>query len=1019
MTLRRLFWLPLALAIPLLGGTFGRLVPMRGTIADIALDERRQVLYAANFTAGRIEVVSLSDYKVKSVLLTPETPSTLALSPDQRFLVAGLFLGGLTIFDLDADQRRDLAMPSNVLAVVFAAGPQALVVTRTGFYLLDPLTGNMVAMPISGSLGSCQIAVDPGVKPVDISGATVGVSGDGQTVYMLARIENIEPPTCEPSSPDRFYLLQYHPLDTSVRITASQSKPPLGPRVVSVDRDGRNYLAGWLLFSEDPDTGIHFVRAQLPNINGVYALGGHAYDYRRNRIYAQVPVLNNTATSAPPVLHVMDTDNLAVREIVKIPNPIAGRTLFTADLNYMFAVAESGVLVFPLDELDTLPRIQAEREDLLFESNSCDNRIQKKTIRIVDPAGRGSDFSLKLPNGTRGIRVYPSTGTAPMDVTVEVDPAAFQNQRGTVAVNLAISSSTAVNVPTPLRVLVNTRDFDQRGKIVNVPGKLVDILADPYRPRFYVLRQDRNLVLVFDSNTLEQVASLRTGNTPVQMAITLDGRYLLTTADNSQLITVHNLDTLEQLPPILTEPGRYPRSIVVTQRDILVTARLAFTKDACGGSGGSHELLRLDFFNRLATPLSRLGVYANCISENSSLTASPSASTAVLAQPSGSLLLYEAASGTWVVGRKDFESLSGVVGAFSDEAYLAQNMLLDIALFPVAELPIEGTPSGFGVVPGGFYVRTSATAQGPGLVQKIDLANFPGNRFSRLAEAPLIPVATTPDSLIGQTILPFTRTLAVVPNPGRIISASTSGLTVLGYDFDAAVPMPSITSVVNIADNTPSVGRGSVVLIRGTGLASSSESAGTVWPASLDQVCVLLNGAPLPLGRASSSEILAHIPFTAASGQLVVRSPGGVSAAYLLNVEPAAPAIFRDGAAGPLTGLATVLRQANNQLVTFSNPIQPGDRISIYLTGMGQVFPDPGAGVPAPADPSSTVALKPAVTLGDTPLVVDFAGLEPGRIGVYRIDASVPWWAKTGQSLPLTIQQGTAQTTVNVRVVPR
>ncbi|MGB9610117.1 MAG: hypothetical protein ACPL7M_04025, partial [Bryobacteraceae bacterium] len=81
--------------------------------------------------------------------------------------------------------------------------------------------------------------------------------------------------------------------------------------------------------------------------------------------------------------------------------------------------------------------------------------------------------------------------------------------------------------------------------------------------------------------------------------------------------------------------------------------------------------------------------------------------------------------------------------------------------------------------------------------------------------------------------------------------------------------------------------------------------------------------------------------------------------------------------------------------------------------------PDPGAGVPAPADPSSTVALKPAVTLGDTPLVVDFAGLEPGRIGVYRIDASVPWWAKTGQSLPLTIQQGTAQTTVNVRVVPR
>jgi uncharacterized protein (TIGR03437 family) len=1018
MRLRTLFWLPVALAVPLMAGTVGRLVPMRGAISDIALDERRQVLYAANFTANRIEIMSLADLTVKGSLPMSETPYVLALSQDQRFLVAGHFLGGLTVFDLDANQRAEQTLQQQVVSVVFGAGSDALVVTKSGFYLLNPLTNVLTALPITGSVGSCNITVNPGTKPIDVVGATAGVSGDGQTVYILARVTNIEPPECKPEEPDNFYLLEYRPLATSVVITGASSKPALGPRVVSVDRDGNNFLAGWALYSKDPATGYRFLRAQFPNIRGAWALGGHAYDFRRNVIYAQVPILNNTATSAPPVLHLLDTDNLTVRKIVNLPNPIAGRSVFSADLNYLFAVAESGVLVLPLEDLDTLPQIEADREDLLFQSNSCDRTIRRQTFRIVDPSGRGADFTIKVPEGTRGVRVFPASGTAPATITVEVDPIAFQSQQGTVAVNLSISTSAGINLPWPVRVLVNTRDFDQRGTIVNVPGKIVDVVADPYRPRVYVLRQDRNRVVVLDANTYEQLAWLRTANTPVQMAITLDGKYLITTADNSQILTVHDLDTFEQLPPIIADPGRYTRSITVTQNEIWATARLAFQKEACSG-GGSHELLRVDLYNRRATPPARLGIYANCISENAMLSATPSAALALLAQPNGSVLLYESSANTWVVGRKDFDSLSGAVGAFNDNVFVVRDNVLDMALFPVERRPLQGTPSGLGAVPGAFYLRTAATPQGPGFIEKIDVVQYPASRFSRLVESPLVPVTTQPVNLIGETILPFTRTLAIAINPGRIFSASTSGLTALDFAYDAPVPMPSIASVLNIADNTQAVGPGSLVLIRGTGLATAAETGGTPWPSSLDQACVLLNGNPLPLGRVSGTEILVHIPFSAASGQLVVRSAGGVSAAFPLTVEPAAPAIFRDGAAGPLRGLATLVRQANNELVTFSNPIQPGDRISIYLTGMGRVFPDPGAGVPAPAEPVSSVVLRPTVTIGDTPLTVDFAGLEPGRIGVYRIDATVPWWVRNGQSLPLIIRQGTFETSVDVRVVPK
>src|SRR5690349_4521732 len=43
------------------GATFGTPVSIGGQAADLALDEARGVLYIANFTANRIEVMSLAD----------------------------------------------------------------------------------------------------------------------------------------------------------------------------------------------------------------------------------------------------------------------------------------------------------------------------------------------------------------------------------------------------------------------------------------------------------------------------------------------------------------------------------------------------------------------------------------------------------------------------------------------------------------------------------------------------------------------------------------------------------------------------------------------------------------------------------------------------------------------------------------------------------------------------------------------------------------------------------------------
>jgi uncharacterized protein (TIGR03437 family) len=48
---------------------------------------------------------------------------------------------------------------------------------------------------------------------------------------------------------------------------------------------------------------------------------------------------------------------------------------------------------------------------------------------------------------------------------------------------------------------------------------------------------------------------------------------------------------------------------------------------------------------------------------------------------------------------------------------------------------------------------------------------------------------------------------------------------------------------------------------------------------------------------------------------------------------------------------------------------------------------------------------------------VTYAGLSPGSVGLYQINAAVPYGAPQGLSIPLVIDQGSGSTEVDVRVV--
>src|SRR5271157_123747 len=144
------FALAASIAAAAWGGTFGRVVSIGGEASDLALDETRGVLYIANFTGNRIDVMSLATNTVTTSINVAAQPSSIALSPDGHYLVATNFgnaaapgspSNGLTVIDLTNRGTQTFALGNAPIGVAFGADGIALVVTTTDFLLFDPTTG--------------------------------------------------------------------------------------------------------------------------------------------------------------------------------------------------------------------------------------------------------------------------------------------------------------------------------------------------------------------------------------------------------------------------------------------------------------------------------------------------------------------------------------------------------------------------------------------------------------------------------------------------------------------------------------------------------------------------------------------------------------------------------------------------------------------------------------------------------------------------------------------------------------
>jgi len=226
-------------------------------------------------------------------------------------------------------------------------------------------------------------------------------------------------------------------------------------------------------------------------------------------------------------------------------------------------------------------------------------------------------------------------------------------------------------------------------------------------------------------------------------------------------------------------------------------------------------------------------------------------------------------------------------------------------------------------------------------------------------------------------------------NSGRMIAVP--------YWGDFLQPSVSVEGIVNAAGFSfapAPLAPGSLISIFGTGLRSAGEPAVRI---GLLDAPVLFSGP---------SQINAQIPFELAgrsSARVVVQVNGVSSESVAVSLAPAAPGIYTQDRTGQ--GLGAILHSSDFSPVTPANPARPGEVLSVFAAGLGEVYPLVETGEPASTFPLavSTVPNLPFVAIGRLAARVLFSGLAPCVVGVYQVNVEVPSGTPGGeQTLTLT-----------------
>ena len=229
-----------------------------------------------------------------------------------------------------------------------------------------------------------------------------------------------------------------------------------------------------------------------------------------------------------------------------------------------------------------------------------------------------------------------------------------------------------------------------------------------------------------------------------------------------------------------------------------------------------------------------------------------------------------------------------------------------------------------------------------------------------------------------------------------IDASGTQWTTQLTVHFNGPQAL-SITGLANAASGQQVYAPGMIMTIYGSQLGTFAQSAGTLpLPNYLAGFEATINGVQAPLYYVAPNQVNLQIPYETRPGRatLVVGNPyQNVTSTF--QVAASGPGIFAaaDGSISP------------------SNTGSPGQTVTLFITGEGQVTPTLATGATPSAKTQPAQLPKPrlalSVTVGGVPATVQFFGIPNGLVGVTQVNFTVPDTAPVGQQ-PVVVTVGTA-----------
>lgn len=385
----------------------------------------------------------------------------------------------------------------------------------------------------------------------------------------------------------------------------------------------------------------------------------------------------------------------------------------------------------------------------------------------------------------------------------------------------------------------------------------------------------------------------------------------------------------------------------------------------------------------------------------------PSGVTASNALLTGTRTMYVSADGNFVLGwtSTGYDIFFGVKAlSVTGTNALSQGLYFTSAL----EDGFFGVDSYYG------GSNNSGDAAGDGIVH--ERLNIPGGSSYDFGSDDQTMLNT--DGTVGNTQNGFTDLNGyeyVFGDGGQaFVAIGTNG----NYSLQVGMHAPSFSGpgvylnpigVVNAASQQPvtaSIAPGELLILVGTGLSSGNlvTQGGQPFPLSLNGVSVTIDGVACPIYYVTPNQISVVVPYSLASNQtglanIQVTNNKVQSNVVQVYLTDGAPGSFSQGADG--VGYAAATHAATGQLITPTNPAQPDEYISLYLTGLGTVNPTVADGSVGPVTPLSYSDIYNAGNLfvnfddfssgstGNAGTVI-FAGLAPTLAGLYQINVQVP-----------------------------